>query len=124
MIKSIISRLISYIKRVMSKPKIKRRFHRNGNIWINEYYLNGNRHRGDGPAYIIYNKNGNVECEYYILNGKRHREDGPAVIWYYENGNIECVYYYLNGESLTKQEWYNLLSTEQKVNLLYGKGNE
>ena len=38
------------------------------------WYLNGKRHREDGPA---------VECadghkEWY-LNGKRHREDGPAV---------------------------------------------
>ena len=37
------------------------------------WYLNGKRHREDGPA-----------CEYpsgtkvWCLNGKRHREDGPA----------------------------------------------
>ena len=41
-----------------------------------EWYLNGNRHREDGPA--IEYKNGHKE---WRINGKLHREDGPAIEW-------------------------------------------
>jgi antitoxin component YwqK of YwqJK toxin-antitoxin module len=40
--------------------------------------------------------------ESYYLNGKRHREDGPALIQYNENGNIKSEKYYLNGKKITK----------------------
>ena len=40
-----------------------------------EWWLNGKRHREDGPA-VEYCINGSKE---WWLNGKRHREDGPAV---------------------------------------------
>jgi len=51
-------------------------------------YLNGKRHRTDGPALIICN-DGTRE---WYLNGKRHRTDGPALI---ANGNN---YWYFNDE--------------------------
>jgi hypothetical protein len=40
-----------------------------------EWWVNGKRHRLDGPAYI---NNGRQD---WYLNGKRHRTDGPAVIY-------------------------------------------
>ena len=50
----------------------------------NDWFLNGERHREDGPA--IEWAHGSKE---WYLNGKRHREDGPAVdrpsgfkVWY------------------------------------------
>ena len=39
------------------------------------WYVNGERHRADGPA-IIY---ANGTRAWYV-NGKRHRTDGPAII--------------------------------------------
>ena len=52
------------------------------------WYLNGKRHREDGPA---------IECangaRYWYLNGKLHRKDGPACE--YANGTRE---WYLNGK--------------------------
>jgi hypothetical protein len=54
-----------------------------------EWFLNGKRHREDGPA--VEYPNGN---NYWCLNGKYHREDGPAVEWasgtkeWYLNGNL------------------------------------
>ena len=58
------------------------------------YFLNGQRHREDGPA--VEHANGD---EWWFLNGQLHREDGPA---------IECVdgsrYWYLNGKKLTEAE--------------------
>jgi antitoxin component YwqK of YwqJK toxin-antitoxin module len=110
--------------KAMSKPEIKRAYYENGNILSINHILNGKRHREDGPAYTYYHENGSIRYESYRLNGRSHREDGPARIFYNENGNIQLEEYYINGEMLTKEEWYSRLTTEQKVNLLYGKGNE
>ena len=54
-----------------------------------EHWLNGKRHREDGPA-VIY-PDGTKE---YWINGKLHREDGPAIIGpngkeiWYKNGKF------------------------------------
>lgn len=53
-----------------------------------EWWLNGKRHREDGPA-IEYASGDKAWC----LNGKRHREDGPAIE--YINGYKE---WWLNGK--------------------------
>ena len=53
-----------------------------------EWYLNGKRHREDGPA--VEYANGSKE---WYLNGKRHREDGPAIEW--ADGDKS---WWLNGE--------------------------
>ena len=57
----------------------------NGNKY---WYLNGNRHREDGPA--VEWANGS-KCWY--INGKKHREDGPAIE--YKNGSKS---WYLSGK--------------------------
>ena len=44
------------------------------------WYLNGKRHREDGPA--IEKTNGTKK---WYLNGKLHREDGPAIEWSIKN---------------------------------------
>ena len=64
-------------------------------IWYKNWYLNGQRHRDDGPA-----------CEYangtkiWYLYDKRHRSDGPAIE--YASG---IKSWYVNGEKLTKVEF-------------------
>jgi hypothetical protein len=82
------------------------------------WYLNGKRHREDGPAceyadgsklwYLngkLHRKDGPA-CEYadgdkfWFLNGKRHRESGPA-IEYADGGK----FWYLNGNELTEAEF-------------------
>ena len=55
-----------------------------------EWYLNGKRHREDGPA--IEHPYGTKE---WWLNGKLHREDGPA--WEHPNGTKE---WWLNNEQV------------------------
>ena len=83
-----------------------------------EWFLNGNRHREDGPA-IEYSDgtrcwylNDNLHredgpaLEYsdgtrcWCLNGDLHREDGPACE--YANGNRE---WWLNGVEYTEEEF-------------------
>jgi hypothetical protein len=53
-----------------------------------EWYLNGKRHRQDGPA--IEHSDGTRE---WYLNGERHRQDGPAV----ERAD-GTRFWYLNGK--------------------------
>ena len=61
-----------------------------------EWYLNGKRHREDGPA-IEYSE----EDKEWYLHGERHREDGPAVEW--GDGDKE---WYLHGKRYeTEEEW-------------------
>jgi len=58
------------------------------------WYVNGLRHREDGPAVVYYDG----DKEWY-KDGKRHRLDGPAVVYYdgdYD-GDKECEWY-LGGE--------------------------
>ena len=81
------------------------------------WYLNGKRHREDGPA--IEYTNGDKE---WWINDKRHREDGPAIE---SNGS---KFWYLNDKLHRKdgpaieytdghKEWWinNKLVTEQDV---------
>ena len=75
----------------------------NGN---NYWYLNGKRHREDGPA--IEYTNG---YKSWYLNDKRHRKDGPAVEW--DNGDKS---WYLNGIKMTEQEF--LSKTKQPKTII------
>ena len=58
------------------------------------WYLNGKRHREDGPAleYADGSKS-------WYLNGKLHREDGPAIEW--ADG---YKFWYLDGKEVTEEE--------------------
>jgi hypothetical protein len=66
-----------------------------------EWFLNGQRHRTDGPAWEW--SNGHKE---WWLNGQRHRTDGPAVEW--SDGSKQ---WFLNGEQHRTDgpawEWHN-----------------
>ena len=58
------------------------------------WWLNGKRHREDGPA--IEWSNGDRA---WFLNGKLHREDGPAVEW--ANGDKS---WWLSSQQVTEEE--------------------
>jgi hypothetical protein len=76
-----------------------------------EWWLNGRRHREGGPAYET--PRGYKE---WFLNGVRHRDDGPAII--HINGMVE---WYLNGIAYTKEIWFDRISEEQRVKMLYSE---
>ena len=92
-------------------------------IEVDEYgtkwwYLNGQRHRVDGPA--IEYSNG---IKWWYLNGKIHRTDGPAVEykdgsqWWYLNDELHRTdgpaivestgskFWFLNGKQITEDEF-------------------
>jgi hypothetical protein len=68
------------------------------------WYLNGNRHREDGPA--VEYTNGS---RYWWLNGKLHREDGPAVE--HSDGS---KHWFLNDEQISLE----MKSDDPKVKIL------
>ena len=59
------------------------------------WFLNGKRHREDGPA--IESRNGG---KHWYRNGKLHSEDGPAI----ESRNGD-KHWYLNSKKLSHSEW-------------------
>ena len=65
-------------------------------IGFKQYHENGKLHRKNAPAQFEHDENGNIEAEKYYQNGKLHRKDGPANIRYYFNGNIKIKKYYYN----------------------------
>ena len=67
------------------------------------WYLNGQRHREDGPAREWANG-----TKFWYLNGECHREDGPAVEW--DSGSKE---WYLNDQKLTEEEFNNRTQTKE-----------
>ena len=77
------------------------------------WYLNGERHREDGPA-IIWNDG----TESWYFNDKLHREDGPAIE--YEDGTI---LWYINGEELSEDEFNNRTKVELSLDEISKKFN-
>ena len=82
-----------------------------------EWFLNGYRHREDGPALE------NSAGKFWYIDGKHHRVDGPAIEYidgskeWWLNGYlhredgpaVKCrngiKYWYLNGKELSEQEF-------------------
>jgi hypothetical protein len=80
------------------------------------WYLNGQRHREDGPAFDL-----SDGTKFWYLNDKRHREDGPAIEW--ADGD---KYWYLNGQRLTEEEFNKRMTptvemTMAEINEVLGK---
>ena len=58
---------------------------------------------------ISYYENGQKEFEVWYLNGKRHREDGPAVQRWYPNGQKKSESWWLYDEKYSRKEWIKKL---------------
>lgn len=63
---------------------------------VEEYYLDGKKHRDDGPATIFRNHR-MIEAKYY-RNGRLHRDGGPALVEQDANGSIVEQHFYRFGE--------------------------
>ena len=83
------------------KPAVIK-YHYNGTISSEEYYIRDIKHRPDGPAHVGYDELGNVIEEKYYMNGKIHRSknQGPAVIYYDKN------YHRINKKSILSETYY------------------
>ena len=115
----------------MTEPTLKETYHPDGSIEWQQWWLNGKRHRDNGPASIGYyqildeqsstKSCGSIEWQSWWLNGKRHRVDGPASIKYRLDGSILKQLWFLNGRKLTEEEFQQKkkeISNTYKVLLL------
>ena len=50
-------------------------------------------------------ENGQVSLQSWYLNGQRHRVNGPAFEKFNENGQLVCQRWYLNGRLLSEENW-------------------
>jgi hypothetical protein len=84
-------------------------------VGLTQYWFENDKlHREDGPALI--DPDGE---KWWCKDGKLHREDGPALR--FGNGYKE---WWLDGKRfLTKEAWWEALSPEMKVRVLFnGEG--
>ena len=91
----------------MKRPTKKVTYYESGQIWSEYWYIDGKRHRTDGPAVVwYYESSGQVESEYWWVDGKWHRTDGPARIYYYESsGQVKSEHWLVNDKWYSKEEW-------------------
>ena len=92
----------------MTEPTLKEKFHSDGSIAWQTWWLNGKCHNVNGPARIGYYPDGSIKWQQWWLNGKHHRNDGPARIGYHQIldeqnstkscGSIECQSWWLNAK--------------------------
>lgn len=73
-----------------------------GEIRHRSYWVDGQKHRDDGPASIWYYKNGTVQHETYMFRGKKHRDNGPAIILYNNKSEPVAWEFYKDGTVLPK----------------------
>jgi hypothetical protein len=65
------------------------------NMGTKRWWVNGRRHRTDGPA-IEYADG----TKLWYINGKQHRTDGPAIEWW--DGQMD---WYLNDHIYSFDDW-------------------
>ena len=78
------------------KPQLRKYYRPDGSVRLEEYWLDDQLHRTDGPAIICYRPDGSVRLEEYWLDDQLHRTDGPAIIWYNPAGSVERECYFLD----------------------------
>lgn len=84
------------------------------NVKCVEYYLDGKKHREDGPA--VEWENG--DCA-YMIHGRYHRKDGPA--FYYPNSKFVpgCIKYFYAGEEVSPEDLFEMLTYEEQIQFLF-----
>jgi len=72
------------------------------------WFINGNLHREDGPA--VEYSNGDSGYNAWYINGELHREDGPAIE--YSNGTKK---WFINGVKYTESEFKIKIQTSKDI---------
>jgi len=85
-------------------------WHTNGQKYIDQYLVNGKRHRKplEGPAVTAWYATGQKDYEVYRVNGKRHRSPlkGPAVTVWYDDGQKWYEGYYIDGKLVCHNKYH------------------
>ena len=57
-------------------------------------------------------ENGQVNLQSWYLNGQRHRVNGPAFECFYKNGQLSSQSWYLDGQLLSKEDWLKVVQND------------
>jgi hypothetical protein len=74
------------------------------------------------PSYITYNADGSGRSYHYFVNGKRHRTDGPAVIAFDRDGSAYRIAFYIDGKEVPPASIDPALSTDPRDYSIKPKG--
>lgn len=77
------------------------------------YYL-GLRHNAYGPADIC-TEDGRIYREQYYIAGQRHRIDGPAYVEYDHNGNESEIRWYIRDQEYYLEDWLKQSEIEDEI---------
>ena len=80
-----------------------------GQLWRQEYFINGRRHNEQGPALERWFENGQLGWQEYYINGQRHNEQGPAFKHWDKNGQLWMQEYWIEGKELTETEFKSMI---------------
>lgn len=75
-------------------PAVVKRNAETGAVRLEEYWLDGQLHRENGPATIMWTPEGTLSAEQYFWHGIQHREpgEGPALVTYYSTSARGEIY--------------------------------
>lgn len=85
------------------------------------WYVDGDAHRTDGPAYLHYHENGQIAYEEWSLDGVHHRLDGPAWQYVCEDGQIDESKWFIDGWPVEPFDPQNPASLLASVLRKFGK---
>ena len=71
---------------------------KDGKLRGEEWVLNNELHRIDGPAYTSWHEDGTLKEIQWFRHNKLHRENAPAAQQWNKRGILRCSVWYYNGE--------------------------
>ena len=80
------------------------RITRGHTVFTVTYRVNGEIHRINDPAFIIYFANGAVRVARWYIEGKLHRVGAPAIVYYNQTGDVTNQVWYENGSLIHSDE--------------------
>ena len=57
------------------------------------------------PTRTYYYNSGEIWYQNWLVNGLPHKTDGPAIIYYYRSGKIAVDGWFLNGKRIYPDNW-------------------
>ena len=88
-----------------NKLKIKETFYSSGQLKAKSYWIKGQRHNENGPAFENYFENGQLYYKEYWINGQLHNPNGPAYESCFENGQLCYKSYWINDKELSYKDF-------------------
>lgn len=85
-----------------------------GRIKKQDWFLDGKRHRDDGPSsQLMYSGTHQIKALYWHQHGVAHREDGPAYQYWTINGELVSEEYHIDGTEMNSDEFERYIESRR-----------